>query len=79
MSVWIRTPPEVALWRGSGRAERMDSVRIPKERLRRKIDHVQEIFDAPGLDERVVEIDGLWPFDKQLSVFAGFISPEKDP
>ena len=78
VSVWIRTPPEVAFQRGTSRAEMVDSVRIPKERMRRTIDRVQEIFDAPDLDERPVEIDGLWPFDKQLSVFAGFISPDKD-
>ena len=78
VSVWVQTPSEVAFQRGTSRAEMVDSVRIPKERMRQTIDRVQALFDAPDPDERVVKINGLWPFDKQLSVFSGFISLEKD-
>ncbi len=59
--------------------EMADSVRIPKQRMCQTIDCNQAIFDAPDSDEKAVEINGLWSFDEQLSVFAGFIGLKKDP
>lgn len=69
VSVWIQTPPRVAFARGVGRESSPDSVRIPSHRMEKTINRNLDVFEAPQPSEKVVEIDGLWPFDHQLTVF----------
>jgi predicted kinase len=67
--VWVKTPYEVALKRGTEREELDDQRRKTEEQMRASIDFFIEALEVPGEDEPYIVIDGTAPFEEQYEVF----------
>jgi predicted kinase len=67
--VWVKAPREVALQRGIDREELPDQRRKTEEEMNASIDFFMDALETPGLDEKLIQIDGTIPFEEQLKSF----------
>lgn len=67
--VWVKTPKEIAIQRGSERDESLDQRKHPAEKMTHLVNKFAKAMEVPGDDENVVVIDGTLPFEKQYESF----------
>ena len=70
--VWLRSPVDLAVRRGSERAVNAWQYRLEAPAMRRHIENKLSVMEAPGGGELCLEIDGREAFASQFRVFADF-------
>lgn len=76
--IHVKTPHDLALKRGQEREESDDSRRLSEELMREAIEKHHITTDEPGDDERVIEIDGMIPFEDQYESFKKQLAEIRD-
>lgn len=67
--VRMNTPHDVAFARTQSREATVDQRRMTPEKAHEVIARHKANTDHPGADEKIVELDGLQPFDQQFTEF----------
>lgn len=75
--VWIKTPREIALLRGTDREAADDSRQMTKEKMLESMNRHMANFDEPSESECVIEIDGTIPFELQFEIFRQHIATDE--
>lgn len=67
--IWVKTPRDIAIRRGSERDENLDQRQHSVEKMEALVDKYTKLIEIPDKDERVILIDGTIPFKEQYSSF----------
>lgn len=67
--IWLKTPRDIAIRRGSERDERLDQRKHSSEKMTMLVDRTTRVMEAPSEDEQVIRIDGTIPFNDQYVSF----------
>ena len=70
--VWLKIPAEVAVKRALDRIESPDSIKFDEAFTKDAVKRHLERLEPPEPGELCLEIDSLWPFEKQYQAFAVF-------
>lgn len=67
--VWIKTPSDQAVRRGSERPASLNHRKHSAEKMQALVERTMRELEAPVLPEKVISIDGQMPFEKQFESF----------
>ena len=67
--IWVKTPRDEAVRRGSERAAGLDHRRHSVQKMEALIERTLDQLDEPALPEKVIVIDGQVPFEAQYRAF----------